>query len=211
MAAGEADTAADLLAALITADPSQLEAYQLLGSIYAAQGKTGEAIAQYEQLSTRAPGAATGARTMIGMLKEAQNDRAGARAIYEHVVRADTKAAVAANNLAWIYAEEGKLDEALRLATTARDLMSKRPEPEDTLGWIYLKKGLPSQALAAFEQARGRAPERAVYHYHAGLAYAATGAKAHARAAFTKALSLEPNFPSAADARKQLAGLSAGI
>ena len=127
--------------------------------------------------------------------------------MYERLVAADAQAAVAANNLAWIYAEEGKLDEALRLATIARDGMGRRPEAEDTLGWVYLKKGLASQALASFERARERAPHRAVYHYHAGLAYLQAEDRGRARVALEKALSLTTDFEGASDARARLASL----
>jgi tetratricopeptide (TPR) repeat protein len=209
MVAGQLGPATKLLTALVAEDPSQLDAYQLLGSIYAAQGKTTEAIAQYEGLAARSPSAATGAKTLIGMLNESLNDRSGARAVYEQVVREDPRAAVAANNLAWIYADEGKLDDALRLATGAREAMGRRPEAEDTLGWVYLQKGLPSQALASFERARERAPERAVYHYHVGLAQLKIGDQGRARTALLKALSIDANFSAAADAQKQLAMIPA--
>jgi tetratricopeptide (TPR) repeat protein len=207
MAAGELASAAETLSAVVAEDPSQLDAYQLLGSIYAAQGKTADAVAQYQRIAERSPGAAAGARTMVGMLKESQNDRAGAREVYQQVVDADPNAAVAANNLAWIYAEDGKLDDALRLALAARDAMGRRPEGEDTLGWVYLQKGLAVEALASFERALQRAPERAVYHYHAGLAHLKAGDKARARLAFKKALDLDKAFAGSADARKQLESL----
>jgi tetratricopeptide (TPR) repeat protein len=208
MAAGQLGPATNLLTALVTEDPSQLEAYQLLGSIYASQGKTAEAIAQYERLAARSSSAASGAKTMIGMLKESLNDRTGARTVYEQVVKDDPRAAVAANNLAWIYADEGKLDDALRLATGAREGMGRRPEAEDTVGWVYLQKGLTSQALACFERARDRAPEKAIYHYHIGLAYAKDGDRTRARAAFDKAVALDPHFSEADDARAKSAALS---
>jgi tetratricopeptide (TPR) repeat protein len=204
MVAGELARATNLLTALVTEDPSQLDAYHLLGSIYASQGKTAEAVAQYDRLAARSPAAATGARTLVGILKEAQNDRSGARVVYEQVVKDDTKAAVAANNLAWIYADEGRRDEALRLALRARDEMGRRPEAEDTLGWVYLKQGLASQALASFERARERAPQRAVYHYHVGLAHAELGNAGRARDALTRAIALDLNPTDAADAQKLL-------
>jgi tetratricopeptide (TPR) repeat protein len=207
IAGGELTSAATLLTALVTEDPSQLDAYHLLGAVYAAQDRVGEAIAQYQRLAERSPLAATGAGTMIGMLKEEQSDQAGARSAYEQVVGKDPRAGVAANNLAWIYAEEGKLDDALRLATSARDAMGRRPEPEDTLGWVYLKKGLAADAVAAFERALERAPNRPIYHYHAGLAYLKTGDKRRARAALMRALTLEPQFSGAADARARVADL----
>ena len=108
--------------------------------------------------------------------------------------RAIPSAGVAANNLAWIYASEGKLDQALRLATTAKAALRRRPEAEDTLGWIYLQKGLASQAIAAFEWARDRAPKNPVYHYHLGLAHVKSGDPSRARTSFARALQLQPEF-----------------
>ena len=57
---------------------------------------------------------------MAAMIVHSQNKTADAKKRYETIINADPTAAVAANNLAWIYAEEGqKLDEALRLAQGA--------------------------------------------------------------------------------------------
>ena len=58
---------------------------------------------------------------MVGMIQEARGDHDGARAQYERVLALDPHAGVAANNLAWIYAESGRLDEALKLATIAQE------------------------------------------------------------------------------------------
>ena len=208
LAAGDTAAAERILKEVIAVDSSQLEAYEMLGRAYASQGRVEQAVQQYEVLAQRSPAAASGARTMIGMLHESRKDRAAARAIYEQVVASDARAGVAANNLAWMYAEEGKLDDALRLATIAQESLRRRPEPEDTLGWIHLQKGAATQAIAAFERARQRAPQNPIYHYHLGLAYVKTGEKDRARAAFSKALELRPDFSGADDARNQLASLA---
>lgn len=208
LAAGAAAEAERLLTAVIERDPSQLDAYELLGRAYVTQGRTEDAIRQYEALASRAPEKATGARTMAGLLHEARGDRAAARAAYEQVLAGDPKAGVAANNLAWIHASENRLDEALRLAKIAQDSLRRRPEPEDTLGWVYLKKGFATQAIAAFERARERAPRKPVYLYHLGLAYVQTGDRTRAQEAFARALEIAPDFDGAADARAQLAALA---
>ena len=88
---------------------------------------------------------------MIGILLEAQNKRDEARKRYEQVMAIDPHAPVAANNLAWIYAETGgNLDLALQLAQIAKTELPETPEVDDTLGWVYYKKGLPTQAVASF-------------------------------------------------------------
>ena len=58
-------------------------------------------------------------RRWSGILLETANDRAGARAQYEAVLAKSPRAGVAANNLAWMLAEDGRHDEALRWATVA--------------------------------------------------------------------------------------------
>jgi tetratricopeptide (TPR) repeat protein len=206
--AGDLSASERLLREVIAADASQLDAYELLGRAYVGRGKVSEAIAQYETLASRSPDAAVAAKTMVGMLYEVQGDKAKARAAYERALAEDAKAGVAANNLAWMVAQAGNLDEALRLATIARDTLRRRPEAEDTVGWVYLQKGLATQAIASFERARERAPTNAVYHYHLGLAYIKLGDQARARAALTRALELKADFNGAADARAQLAALA---
>jgi tetratricopeptide (TPR) repeat protein len=205
LSAGNWAVAEQTLRAVIAQDASQLEAYGLLGRVYAGQGKVEDAVQQYEALARRSPSGAASAKTMIGMLHEARKDRLAARTAYEQALAADPHAGVAANNLAWIYASDGRLDEALRLATTAQASLRRRPEAEDTLGWIYLQKGLTSQAIAALERARDRAPKNPIYHYHLGLAQMKAGDPDRARTAFARALELKPDFADAADARTQLA------
>ena len=207
LAAGNMEAAEQTLKALIASDASQLDAYDLLGRVYASQGKVDDAVRQDEALAQRSPSGAAGARTMIGMLREARKDREGARRAYEQALERDPHAGVAANNLAWIYAADGKLDKALRLATIAQASLRRRPEAEDTLGWIYLQKGETSRAIAGFERARDRAPQNPVYHYHLGLAHLKSGDNARARIAFTRALELRSDFAEAADARAQLAAI----
>jgi Flp pilus assembly protein TadD len=145
---------------------------------------------------------------MAGMLHETRGDRAAARDAYERALAADPGAGVAANNLAWIYVQDGRLDDAYRLAKVAQDVLRRRPEAEDTLGWIHLQRGLASQAIAAFERARERAPANPIYHYHLGLAHLQAGDRDRARTALTRALEIKPDFAGADDARARLASLA---
>jgi Tfp pilus assembly protein PilF len=109
------------------------------------------------------------------MLQDASGDHAAARAQYEAVLARHPRAAVAANNLAWMLAEEGRYDEALRWARVAAEELRMRPEAHDTLGWVYLKKNQPIDALAAFEKAAALAPQNRVYQEHRAAAKTALG------------------------------------
>ena len=101
------------------------------------------------------------AHTMVAVLYEMQGNRAEARKRYERVLQIDSRAPVAANNLAYIYAEEGgNLDVALQLAQTAKQKLPDVPEVTDTVGWVYYKKDLPGLAIPLFEQALAKAPDQ---------------------------------------------------
>jgi putative PEP-CTERM system TPR-repeat lipoprotein len=195
---GNSADAERILRSVVAADPAQLDAYELLGQLYVSQGKLDRAIEQYETIAQRAR-RPTGPRTMAAILHEARGDRPRAKQAYEAIVASDARAGVASNNLAWIYAEEGKLDDALRLARVAQEQLKRRPEGEDTLGWVQLHKGLTADAIAAFTRAVKRSPNNPVYHYHLKI-----GDKARGRGALERALELSPDFSGAEDARRQL-------
>ena len=203
LVAGRAAEAERLLRDIVTADASQLEAYDLLGRLYISQGQVDRAIAEFGTLAKRSNTPA-GALTMIALIQEAKGDRESARKQYEEVLASDPRSGVAANNLAWIYAETGKADEAVKLALVAQAELRGRPEAEDTLGWAYYHKGLTGHAIGAFERALAKSPDNPVYHYHLGLAHAKAGSDANARRSFERALNLKADFAGADDARAKL-------
>ncbi|HMF93801.1 MAG TPA: tetratricopeptide repeat protein [Vicinamibacterales bacterium] len=185
----DAASAERTLRDVTTTTPSALEAYALLGQLYVSQGQLDRALGEYQALRTR--GAAdAGPLTMIGLIQEARGNAAAARTEYEQALAKNPSAGVAANNLAWLYAEDGRLDEALALATDAQSALRNRPEAIDTLGWVYLKRGEPRSAIAAFERAIAQAPKKSTYHYHLGLAHAQAGERGAAAAALHEALTL---------------------
>lgn len=204
---GDHATAEKLLQQAITSDSNNLEAYGLLGQLYTTDQRLAEATTQFEKLAEKQP-KLVAAHTVVGMLLDMQNKTSDARAKYERALEIDPRAAVAANNLAWIYAETGgNLDMALQLAQTAKSQLPDKPEVNDTLGWIYHKKGLCSLAVGPLLQSIEKDPKNAIYHYHLGMAYAGNGEKDKARAALERALSLDANFDGAAQARVTLTGL----
>ena len=202
LAAGKTSEAEQALRALVTADPSQLDAYDLLGRIAMANGQLDGAVAEYQALASHSKTPA-GPLTLVAMIQEARGDRDAAQQQYERVMAADPHAGVAANNLAWMYAEGGRLDDALKLATVAQEQL-KRPESEDTLGWVYYRKGLQQHAIASFERAVSKAPTNPVYQYHLGLAHLKEGNEEQGRAALKRALAIKSDFNGANDARKAL-------
>ena len=182
-------------------------AYSLLGQIYASQRRLDEARIEFEQVAKRLPKAA-GPPTMVGMIRELQNNKDEARRWYEKALAVDSGAPVAANNLAWLTAEQGgNLDVALQLAQAAKSRMPNSPEVDDTLGWVYYKKGLNTLAIGSFQASIEKDSKNPLYHYHLGLAYAKNGDKDKARDSLKQALSLNPKFDGAVEAQKTLASL----
>jgi len=188
-------------------DSANLMAYGLLGRIYASQKRLNEARIEFEQIARRLPNTAS-APTMVGMIYELQNNKDEAKRWYEKAIAIDANAPVAANNLAWLTAEQGgNLDVAMQLAQTAKSRLPDSHQVDDTLGWVYYKKGLATLAITSFQASIQKDPKNAIYQYHLGLAYAKNGDKDKARDALKAALALDPTFQGAAEAQKMLAGL----
>jgi putative PEP-CTERM system TPR-repeat lipoprotein len=204
VAEGNLTKAEDTLKRAMELAPTMTEAYVILGEIYRAQNRLEAAQAEFDAVVTRDPGNVP-ARTMAAMLAHARQMPAEARKRYEALLSIEPRAAVAANNLAWIYAEEKQnLDQALQLAQQATDLMPDYPEAWDTLGWVYYRKQLPLLAVEPYERALAKDPNNAAVHYHLGLALASGGDRVRARESLQTALKLQPGF---ADARRELASL----
>jgi Tfp pilus assembly protein PilF len=198
------DQAEKMLRDAIDLDPNNFEAYVLLGRVYTVQKRLSEAAVEFDQLAQR-HGNAAGPRTVVGILMQLQNKIPEATAQYEKALSSDPRAAVAANNLAWLYAQQGdKLEEALQLAQTAKSVLPQVLQVSDTLGWVYYKKGLGSLAVPLFLECVQKQPRSAEFQYHLGMAYVAQGDVPKGRAALERAVSLDPKLSEVADVKQVL-------
>ena len=127
---------------------------------------------------------------------------------------------IAANNLAWLYAVDGKgnIDEAVRLA---QGVVQRYPNVAgfiDTLGWVYYKKNLQTAAVEQLRKAvalneadarKSNASPSASYHYHLGMALKEKGDKQEARRELETAIRLSDKSPFSdlEEAKKALATL----
>jgi tetratricopeptide (TPR) repeat protein len=204
------------LATALRLDANYLPAYSAHAALLANANRVDEAIAQYQKVLERKPDNAT-TFTLIAMLEEGRGNIDAAVGGYRKALQLNNDSAVAANNLAWLYAVHGKgnIDEAVKLA---QDIVQKYPEEPsyaDTLGWIYYKKGIYSVAVqqlqkcveldAANATKLGAKPTPA-YRYRLGMALAANGDKNGARREIEQALALG-QFPEAEEARRALSTL----
>jgi putative PEP-CTERM system TPR-repeat lipoprotein len=193
----------------IDAEPSMLAPYAMLGQLYMRQQKLDQARAEFDALAAK-QSRPVGALTMSGIISQVQNNLPLARKRFEEALAVDGDAVIAANNLAWMHAEQGdNLDVALRLAQTAAAAAPDVPEVLDTLGWVYYKKDLPRLAVAQFQRAVEKAPGNASYLHHLGLAHLQAGDTGAGRAALQMALSAKPSSAAAAEIRRALAAATA--
>jgi tetratricopeptide (TPR) repeat protein len=195
---------------VIQLDPASSRAYAMLANVLLSAGKLDAARVEFDQMAQRDP-SNIGAQTMAAMIVHSQNQNAAdvtrrnaeAKKRYEAIVNAEPTAAVAANNLAWIYQEENiRLDDALRLAQGAAARLPNSGEVPDTICMIYIRKAQPALAVAPCEQAIEKQPDNPSYHYHLALALRDSGDARRAREAAEQALKLRPGY---AEAQKLLA------
>jgi tetratricopeptide (TPR) repeat protein len=200
-------TAESLLKRAIEADPALLEAYSMLGQLYVADKRLDDALREFQRLSDLQP-TAVGPKTVVAVLHHMANRRAEAKKSYQAVLRVDSSAVVAANNLAWMMVEDNEnLDVALQLVQAAKVRSPQSPEVADTLGLIYYRRNLFAFSISAFEDAVKYAPANPEYHYRLGLALSKNNDPVRAKASFRTALALNPAFPGSVDAVAQLAAL----
>jgi tetratricopeptide (TPR) repeat protein len=177
------------LTTAIETDENYLPAYSAFASLLVEQNRTDEAVAQYKRVVEKRPAAQI--YTMLGILEDGRGNTAAAEEAYRRALEISPETPIAANNLAWIIADnQGNLDEALQLANAAVSKNQSVAGFYDTLGWIYLQKGLASPAVeqlkkaVALEEANaqktGIAPNPG-YRVRLGMALAKAGDKAQAR------------------------------
>jgi len=204
LAAGDAVKAEQVLRRAIQLAPGMPDPYMMLVDIYRAQQRLPAAQADYDAIVVRDAGN-IGARIMAATLVHAQNNPAEAKRRYAELLAVEPRAVIAANNLAWIYADERQnLDAALDLAGRATEQLPEYAEAWDTLGWVYFRKQLPLLAIDPFEKAVSRDPGNATFHYHLALAFIGGGDRAKARESLERALKLQPDFK---DAQKEMRAL----
>ena len=205
--------------------PRAPEPAYLAGTIHLANGNLDEAERWFKRARDIGPGIEAAALQLervakwrsepdnpgvlmdIAMLKHSAGDVAAARDAYAKTLARDPKAAIAANNLAWIKADEGRIGEALTLAEQAHAALADQPQVIDTLGWMQHLAGQGEAAVRTLTRARDKAPANPLYHFHLGMAYARLGRATEARQALTRALALSATFEGAETARETLGKL----
>jgi len=189
-------------------NPSLPGVLDLILSIYQLRGRIDVAIEQLEA-SESAGLLGPYQRVLLGRLHLGSGNTDRAAELYEAALAEDPDLPGAKNDLAFLLAREGRnLDRALQLAQEAQQALGAAPQVIDTLGYVMLRRGLAGPAAEQFGSAIRLAEERggapADLHYHMGLALRDLGQEEAAAEHLAKALSIDPKFGDAEDARRQL-------
>ena len=130
-----------------------------------------------------------------GSIYESQGNIEEAKKSYAQALQIDPNSEVAANNLAYLVAENGgDLQSALGWAQAARKKQPQNPGIADTLGWIYYKLGNHVLARDQLQYAVSIEPGNGVFQYHLGMIYKANKQLSDAERAFRKAINIPKEF-----------------
>ena len=141
----------------------------------------------------------------LALLLENGGNHVEARKLYQESISRKGDDPEALNNLAYLMAETGgNLDEALTLATRAKQKLPNLLEISDTIGWIYLKKNLSDSAADVFKEITAKAPQNPTYHYHYAMAFMQKGDRANAKKQCELALEAKPKDKEEADRIREL-------
>jgi tetratricopeptide (TPR) repeat protein len=120
-------------------------------------------------------------RRIYAQMLELHGDTAAAVTEYERLIGEGSSDAIALNNLAWQYAEEGR-DGAVELAQRAHEILPNNGNITDTLGWILYRQGEFSEALGLLREAREQAPNNPEIRFHLATVLAETDNASEAQA-----------------------------
>ena len=193
----------------IELNPQAVPAYVSLGQIYGQSKEYDRAIAELDKALAARPDQPA-ALMLKSIAQQMKGDGASAREGYEKLLKISPRFAPAANNLAWMLAEEGPnkdLSRAALLAQSARDAAPQDPQIADTLGWVFYKQGAYPRAESLLREAAEKLPTNAEVVYHLGMAQAKMGKNDDARVSLSKSLELDANHPGAAEAKATIASL----
>jgi tetratricopeptide (TPR) repeat protein len=190
----------------LRAEPGSLPALEGRGRAYAAQGKTGRALHDLEEVVQRYP--LPGQLAALGELYEASGDRGKAEEQYDLIGAwtrlADANGVATDLETALIEADHGDKAEALEAARAEWD-RRQSIHTADALAWALHVNGRDREALRYAERAAATAHRNAQFLYHRGMIGLALGNEESARRHLRAALDLNPGFSPTGSRRAEAA------
>jgi tetratricopeptide (TPR) repeat protein len=206
----ETDQARAILIETVEKNPDDLEALFELGRLEQSTGSLDAAIQAYRRIQEKNP-KAKGITLLLGTLYEQQKRYDQAKALYQEVLAEKPDSVVAANNLAFLYAEvdptKATLGKAEELVLPLLGKYSGNATIVDTGAWVHYRLGNYEKARDMLLSLQDKDRAAPIVRYHLGMAYARLGEKESARANLKRAVESGEDFPGRADAQKELGRL----
>jgi tetratricopeptide (TPR) repeat protein len=201
---GKLPDAEDAYKKALQKEPNRGTTQQLLFDQYVRSKRFDEAIHLVDDQIKKTP-ANSDAIAMRGNLYDLQGKTAEAKQNYEQALQNDPTQFLAANNLAYLLADQDKdLDTALKYAQVARSKRPEDPSIADTLGWVYYKLKRPVLARDSAQFALSKQPDNPIYQYHLGMIYKSANQRNEAEAVLKKAVANPVAFKEKSDAEDAL-------
>ncbi|PIQ76637.1 hypothetical protein COU78_05065 [Candidatus Peregrinibacteria bacterium CG10_big_fil_rev_8_21_14_0_10_49_24] len=174
-----------------------------LGAALRKQGRTQEALAEYEKALALDPDSKT-AHFGLGILLAEQGNTS--RAIQEYVLALETDPTYVevSVNLGALYMKIGETEKAIEQYEHAIAVLPHFPQAHFNLAVAYAKLGSPGKALASYERAVALEPSFVAARINLGIAYYERNRKDEAIEQFEAVLRYDPQNKQALSALQQI-------
>jgi tetratricopeptide (TPR) repeat protein len=190
---GKAQEAENAYKKALETDPKRLSSEMSLVELYAQTNRLDTAIQTLDDLAKKDPNN-NEVPALKGNLLQMQGKTKEAEDFYRKALQANPNNDLAANNLAYILAEDGgDLQAALQYAQNVKKRKPEDANIADTLGWVYFKLGRLESARDQAEFAAAHDPRSGEIQYHLGMIYKSRNERGKAEEALKKALA-SPDF-----------------
>ncbi len=205
--AGQYRDAQTLYKKILKSHPQHVDANYMLGTLFAEQGDTNNALKYMRIAEELAPGSQY-IKNNTGNVYRISGDYDAAARKYNEALAIQPDMIEALNNLAIVYRRLNQTQQAITLYKNAISLSPNFIEANYNLGKAYWDESQYDDAKACFQRVLEIDPDHAMANHEMGNYYMKSGDKENAIACFKKYLSLAPEDH--CGARLKLSYLDAG-
>ena len=205
--AGHYKEAQSLYKKILKSLPQDVDANYMLGTLYAEQGDTNNAL-KYMSFAEQLAPHSQYIKNNLGNVSRMRGDYETAETKYKEALAIQPNMIEALNNLAIVYRRLNQTSQAITLYKNAISLSPNFVEANYNLGKSYWDQGQFDDAKACFQRVLEIDPNHALASFEMGNCYLNVGDKENAITCFEKYLSLVPRDE--CGARLKLSYLNAG-